>query len=189
MAALRLVPGIEVGEVAGLVWLRGKPGDEHLDAKLAALPARGRYEWIAPNQLRHINQRIPSMHLPEIRWQPLQTWLQVEMAVAATPANVPHRVPLILVRSVAEREPGLLMTNLDEVKRFAAAAARVRLEPLQLAVNAVGEVLVRGMPMPPLPGRRFVLQGASRCPLVFRGCRRWLPTCWLNPSASRATSS
>jgi len=167
LAALRLNPGLEVGAAAGFVWLRGNRGDKHLDAMLAALPARGRYERIAPNQLRRIDQRIPSSRLPEITWTPLQAWLQVEMPVPALPAYGPRRAPLMLARSVEERAPGLLLATLEDLKQFAATAAKVRLDRLQFAASPSGEALVRGSPLPPLPGRRFVLRGRVATPSGF----------------------
>jgi hypothetical protein len=150
---------MEVGDAGAIIWLRGQRGDEGLDAKLAGLPARERYEWLAPDQLRQIDRRIPSTRLPGIQWQPLTAWLQIEMPTAAMPGNHPTAIPLRLVRSTLEREPELLLTTLDELEQFAAVAAQVRLDRLQFAANAEGSVIVRGRPLPPLPGQRFVLHG------------------------------
>lgn len=167
LAALRLVPGIEVAEADKTIWLRGKHCDEHLGTRLAVLPASGRFEWMAPNRLRRIDQRIPSACLPELRWLPLDAWLRVDVAVAAMPAHGPERVPLQLARSTEEREPELLLTNLKSLKDFAATAARIRLEHLRFAVNAAGDVLLRGTPLPPLTGRRFALHGGIAVPAGF----------------------
>src|SRR5262249_31477007 len=60
LASLRLMPGIEVGDAGFTIWLRGQHCDEKFDVALSALPARSRYEWLASNQLRQINERIPS---------------------------------------------------------------------------------------------------------------------------------
>ena len=167
LAALRLLPGLEAGEAIDLIWVRGPQGDEQLAAKLAALPARGRYEWIAPNQLRAIGNRIPSARLPDVQWQPLSAWLQVELPVAALPATEPVPVPVQLVRSYAEQAADLLLTRLDVLRQFAAEAAQVRLDRLEFAVDAAGQALVRGQPLPPLPGRRFVLHGAIAVPAGY----------------------
>jgi hypothetical protein len=171
IGALRLAPGIEVGDAGVVVWLRGKPGDERLEAKLAALPASARYEWLAPNQLRKIHERIPGARLPDVPWQSLDRWLQIEVPASAIPADAPRPVQLRLVRSVNERTPDLLLTTLDEVQRFAANAAQVRLARLQFAANSEGEVLVRGQPLPPLPGKRFVIRGGVAVPAGFS----WTP--------------
>jgi hypothetical protein len=163
----RLAPGLEVGDAGPLIWLRGKHGDERLDAKLAALPARERYEWLGLNQLRKVSQRIPSARFPELQWQPLDAWLQIEMPTSAMPANPPSAVRLRLARSTGEKNPDLLQTSLDELSRFAAMAAQVRLDCLQFAADAEGKVLVRGQPLPPLPGQRFVVHGGVAVPSGF----------------------
>jgi hypothetical protein len=167
LATLRLTSGIEVGDHGATVWLRGQRGDEKLEAKLSALPARARYEWLSSNQLRRIDQRIPTDSFPVVPWQSLNTWLQVEMPSAAIPAEPPLSVPLRLVRSNVEQEPELLLTRLDDLIRFASMAAQVRLERLQFAANGTAEVLVRGRPLPPVPGRRFVLHGSVAVPAGF----------------------
>ena len=167
LAGLRLLASIEVAETEKEIWLRGKPGDESLAAKLFALPTRGQFELIAPNQLRQLNQRIPSARLPELRWQSLSAWLQVESSVAALPALEPRTISLRLVRSTNEREPELLLTSLESFQHFAVQAAQVRLDRLQFASNFTGEVLIRGTPLPPLPGQRFILHGGVAVPAGF----------------------
>lgn len=167
LAVLRLAGGIEVGEDGEWIWLRGRRTDERLEAKLSALPARERYEWLPSNQLRQFGRRIPTARLPDLHWQPLAAWLRVEMPVAAIPATLPKSVRLRLVRCSREQEPELLLTGLDELGRFAAAAALVRLERVQFAASLCGEALVRGRPLPPLPGRRFALHAGVAVPAGF----------------------
>ena len=167
LSPLRQIAGIEVGEDGAKIWLRGKQGDEKLNAKLAALPARARYEWLGLNELRQIDQRIPNGRLPNLQWQPFGAWLQVQIPVAAIAGEQPNPVPLRLVRSTCEQEPDLLLADLDDLVRFAAMAARVRLERLQFAANGNGKVLVRGRPLPSVPGQRFVLHGGVAVPAGF----------------------
>jgi hypothetical protein len=172
LAAWRLVPGIDVAQAGPALWLRGQHGDEILEAKLAALPARARYDLLTANQLRLAGHRVPSARLPELRWQPLSTWLQVELPVAGLPAINPASTPLRLVRSGEECESELLLTTLAEFKPFAMRTAQVRLARLQFAAAPDGRVLVRGIPLPPLPGRRFALHQGVAVPAGFA----WRPT-------------
>lgn len=157
LAPLRLVAGIEVAEAGHSIWIRGKPCGDSLGTKLAALPAQGRYELLGLNQLRRVDQRVPSARLPDLRWQPLSEWLRLELPVSALPASEPVPARLPLVRSEDEREPELLLTALSTFRSFVLQAALVRLERLQFAADTGGRVLVRGRPLPPLPGQRFVL--------------------------------
>src|SRR5688572_12868648 len=118
LAALRLVAGIEVAESGRDVWLRGQRVEESLVTKLAARPARERYEWLPSNQLRQIDRRVPSTLLPKLRWQPLNEWLQAGLPVAALPAHQPPAVPLRLIRSAIELEPELLLVSLEAFAHF-----------------------------------------------------------------------
>ena len=172
LAALRQLAGVEVGEVGSDIWVRGKPTDETLDVTLASLPARARYEWREPNELRRLDQRVPCGQLPKLHWQPLSSWLQVELPAAALPGNEPKPVALQLVRCSDEREPELLLASLEDFKRFVMQAAQVRLDRLQFAAAADGRVIVRGKPLPPLPGRRFVLHRGVAVPAGFA----WKPS-------------
>ena len=167
LAALRLGSGIEVGEHGQQLWLRGQQCDENLERKLSALPAVGRYEWLPPAQIRMLGQRIPAGGMPNLQWQSLAGWLQVEIPALAMPANPPATVALQLVRSTSERDPELLLTSVDELTRFAASAAQVRLSRLQFAAEENGSAFVRGQPLPPLPGQRYVLHGGVAVPAGF----------------------
>ena len=221
LAGLRRFSGIEVGEaVSGAteIWLRGQGTDDRLAAKLAALPAIGRYEWMAeprpgnltpsrpspltptlspsasakatadrpagegvagaaavprdidrsaPGELRKIGHRIPGGSLPSLAWQPLEKWLQVEISTLALPGNPPSPVALRLVRSSREEDPELLLVDLPALAQFVAMAPLVRLARLHYAVDDSGQALVRGRPLPPLSGRRFVLHGSVAVPAGF----------------------
>ncbi|HLX68878.1 MAG TPA: hypothetical protein VKV04_04540 [Verrucomicrobiae bacterium] len=167
LGVLRLADSIEVAEHDGTVWLRGKPTDERLAAKLHALPVHERYECLASGQLRRIDRRIPTARLPAVQWQSLSSWLRVLLPDSAFPAELPRAISLQLVRSTSEREPELLLTGLEELARFAAMAPEVRLARLQFAANANGSALVRGQPLPPLPGERYVMHSGVAVPAGF----------------------
>lgn len=174
LAALRRQPGIEVAEDPVHTWLRGQPGDEKLASLLAALPAVARYEWFPKqNRLRLVDERMSARTLPELSWKPLSQWLQVELPPAGLPGFVPEPVLPTLVRCVAEREAAVLLTTLPELETFVTTAAQVRLERLQMAVAVDGQVLVRGTPLPPVSGRRFVLH--AECLAIPAGFT-WSPT-------------
>ena len=214
LAGLRRFSGIEVGEAGAEIWLRGRGCDERLAAKLSALPAIGRYEWmgVSPGtvpvfslsspkggegrgeeafastqsdappkfgtvsgnadrfssaQLRQVGHRIPGGNLPNLQWQPLEKWLQVEISTLALPGNPPNPIALQLVRSTREQEPELLLVDLPVLAQFVAVAPLVRLARLNYAVDEAGHTLVRGRPLPPLSGRRFVLHGSVAIPAGF----------------------
>jgi hypothetical protein len=168
LAPLRLTRGIEVAEKEPFIWVRGGNSDEELELLIRALPAVARYELSSGNRLRNLESRIPAETLPLLNWQLLGTWLRVQL-----PGNgVSHSnrwgekekslpplrpVSLRIVRSTEERPIDLLMTRLSDWRDFALSSPEVRLQQLRFAVDADGNVVVRGKPLPPLPGRQFVL--------------------------------
>jgi hypothetical protein len=170
VAGLRLTTGIEVAEADGRIWLRGPAATESLAAALQRLPALARYEAFGGHRLRKLECSIPSDVLPPLNWQPIKVWMQVEQPDEhAVFRNKPHisSIGIRLVRSTEEHEPDLLLTTLQDWSEFALSAAGVRLGPLQFAVNETQQVLVRGQPLPPLRGRRFVAQGNIAAPAGF----------------------
>ena len=171
LAGLRLRSGLEVLESADDIWLRGKSSDEELAAKLSAVPAVARYEWLPDDRLRPLGKLIPAATLPATSWQPLKTWLQVAFPPAANLAMEPSRVALQLIRSAVEQEPTVLLTDISEWSRYSRTAAKVRLERLRFAVDHTGRVLIQGNPLPPLPGKRFAIHGGIAVPAGFS----WAP--------------
>jgi hypothetical protein len=167
LAPLRLTRGIEVAEKEAFIWVRGA-NDEKLERLVRALPAVARYELTSGNRLRNFESRIPSETLPALNWQPVNTWLRVQMPSSSlegrfterdTAANTPSPVSIRIARSAEERPIALLMTSLAEWREFALNAPDIRLRQLRFAVDGAGNVAVRGKPLPPLPGRQFVLNG------------------------------
>jgi hypothetical protein len=167
LSSLRQTMGVEVAEADSDIWIRGKATDETLDVTLSSLPATARYEWLASNSLRRMDQRVPCGQLPGLRWQPLNSWLRVGLPSAALPGHEPRPTSLRLVRSPIERESELLLTMLDDFKRFVMQAAQVRLDRLQFAAAADGRIIVRGKPLPPLPGGRFAVHQGVAVPAGF----------------------
>src|SRR5215212_1106590 len=119
---MRLVSELQLAEDSEHLWLRGPPGEEATAPALAALPALDRYERVGEFRLRRINRRIPSDVLPELAWQPLAEWLQVELPLAALPAKTPQPAALRLVASSLEREADVLLTTLAEWANYVASA-------------------------------------------------------------------
>jgi hypothetical protein len=170
LAPLRLSRGIEVAEKDSFVWVRGPSSDEKLESILRALPAIARYEVTGGNRLRNLESRIPAETLPALNWQSASTWLRVRMPTGSSPRPSPPvdekeeevslpAVSIQIVRSAEERPIALLRTSLAEWREFALNAPEIRLRQLRFAVDEAGNVVVRGKPLPPLPGRQFVLHG------------------------------
>lgn len=171
LASLRLTRSVELAESGDSLWLRGPGGDEVLAQAVAALPAADRYELTGEGRLRRRGCRIPDGPLPTLTWQPLAAWLRVEMSGAALPGLAPRPVELRLVPSSEEVEPQLLITSLTDWVAFVRQAPLIRLERLRFSASADRRVLVWGTPLPPVPGKRYVLHGRLAVPAGYR----WFP--------------
>jgi hypothetical protein len=63
---------------------------------------------------------------------------------------------ITLVPSARAAAASVLLTTLDRWEPYATEAPQVRLDRWQFAVADDGRVIVRGEPLPPLPGQRWV---------------------------------
>lgn len=155
LARLRGRHGIEVCLLEDAVWLRGAETDEDLEKRLRSLPA-DRFEVLPGRQLVRSGCRVPKGYLPDGTWHALSDTVRVELGVPAIAAECTNRVRLQLVRGGPVRDANLLLTAIEAWFAFAERAAQIRLQQLAFAASDTGTVLVRGVPLPPLPGVRFV---------------------------------
>lgn len=158
---LRHEAGIEACVVAGRLWLRGPDAGESLAARLRRLPALGRHAVTADGALVAEGRIVPQGRLPAGRWLPLHCWLPLEpprvrRAGCAEPAA--PRVVVTIARGGPPAEPGLLMTDLGSWTAHAVTAPAIRLARWSFAVSADRLVIVRGLPLPAVPGRRLVAE-------------------------------
>lgn len=160
LAPLRLLPGLEITRTPEALWLRGTSDPTGSIASpdfglVANLPASARYECLPDQRLRRLDQTIPTDRLPTTPWLPITAWFQAECPTAAWPAQPPASIPLRLIPSAEEIEPTLLQVELHVFREFVERAPLIRLERLRFAAAEDGQILIHGLPLPPLPGRRF----------------------------------
>lgn len=155
-AALRLRPGISATEDGDWVWLRGDDLDEELDLELRKLPGAVRHLIGDAGAVTEIGRRLPSGELPaDAHWVPLSSWAAVKPQPAALSGALPDRATLRLERANAEQPATILLTTIQDFADYATAAPLVRLRALRVAASADGRAVLRGDPLPPLPGRRY----------------------------------
>lgn len=158
---LRHGPGIEGCLVEGRLWLRGGSLDERFAAVLRRLPALGRHEADEQGRLVAAGARVPAGRLPSASWLPLHRLLPLDLPpVRPAGSGSPlQRAPLRLVREDSIREANLLEIPFTVWAAYASSAPAARLARLSFAASATGLALVRGSPLPSLPGRRLVEEG------------------------------
>lgn len=168
--SLRLTPGLEAAIVGDMVWLRGGIMDNALGLQLCKLPWRERYGVLDGGRLRRLHSRLPCGFLPNAQWMPLAQVVWPTPPAIAMPAPLSQRVALRLERSWEEREPDVLVIANPAWLAYAESASLSRLTPLRFAQSR-HHALVRGRPLPPLPGERFVEVEGVAVPAGFH----WFP--------------
>ncbi len=169
-AALRLLPGVSACFVAGELWLRGGDISEALERALARLAPAARFTVLGDGALVPHGRRLPDGYLPaHAAWAPLGELLRPRIDSAALPASPVARVTIRLERSSDERAATVLVTDLNTFVQYADGAPAVRLERLHFAADQ-SRAVIRGEPLPPLPGARYSEQSgiAAPCGLAWR---------------------
>src|SRR5262249_31263404 len=151
-AFLRLRPGIEALELGDALWLRGNDLDESLELALRSVPGAILYSMLPGGLLRRKERRIPEGKAPEGSWLLLARSIAADPQPAALAAEAPDHVTLKLVRGSDEKEPTVLLTTAASWAAYASEAPLVRLKPLAFAAAEDGRVVIKGRPLPPIPG-------------------------------------
>lgn len=172
LASLRLVPGVEVSVRETEIWARCQHHDESLDATLRGLPVVTRYAWLEEDLLIEEGRRIPSGTLPPGPWTPINQWMVPRLPLAASAYQFSETQQLSLKRSTVETPANLLLTSLQDWISYASTVSEIRLAQLTFAVNDQEQTLIRGNPLPPLPGQRWTEVEGVGIPLGYE----WHPT-------------
>jgi hypothetical protein len=153
---LRPIAGIEVCVQPDRVWLRGPGLDAKLHRRLAAMPGAQRFYVLPDAQLQPVASRLPASWLPGGAWVPLKQWLVLGLPTASLAGQLDGQVSMTLVPSAHPETASVLLTTMDRWGAYSAEAPQLRLDCWKFAVADDGRVIVRGEPLPPLPGQRCV---------------------------------
>lgn len=146
-------------DAGGDLWLRGDALTDAIDLELRKLPGAQRYRidtFESDDVLLPLGKLLPDRFLPEDGWTPIEAFFQPVAGRAALPGVLVDRLPLTLVRSVRPAEANILLTTVSAWTGWAIEAPQVRLRRLSFAASSDGDVVVRGSPLPPIPGQWFV---------------------------------
>jgi hypothetical protein len=165
---LRLRPGISATEDGEGLWLRGDDLDEELDFELRKLPGAVRHLVGDADTVTEMGRRLPTGELPaDAHWVPLSSWAAIKPQPAALSGTPPERATLRLERAGSEQPATVLLTTIRAFADYATSAPLVRLRALRVAACADGRAILRGDPLPPLPGRRFAEREGIAAPCGF----------------------
>lgn len=148
---------IKVCDAGADVWIQITDPTEDVARELAGLPALA-FSVLPDGQLVESGKSVPCGYLPKYPWTTITAWIRVDLqapALAATPPKVNTR----LIRSTNIEAANVLLTSFGDWRSYAISAPQVRLDRLAFAVNDTGWTVIRGTPLPPLKGVRFVEVG------------------------------
>ena len=178
---LRDLPGAKIA-VDTDTWLRGSfiGPDEAVSKtmdRLRSILGAERYHLETDGRLTPFGRRVPIGRLPELAWQPLSGSIDVEPPIAGLAGRPESRTMLSLARGgteflYADCEPTLLLCGLEDWSQFVNSASLARLSKLEFAVNDQRQVLVLGVPIPPVQGQLFLLVEEIAIPLGYH----WQPS-------------
>ncbi|RBP36329.1 hypothetical protein DES53_11718 [Roseimicrobium gellanilyticum] len=156
----RTLPGFEVCEAEGYLWVRG--GAHHGNWKL--VPALERFTADTNGRLTREGERVPVRRMPEAHWLALSDFLKVRPPASALPAQSVAPLPWALVPSREFREPALLTLSFPRFRDWVLSAPAVRLKSLQFAKSDDGRACVRGAVLPSLPGVLWYIENGVAMP-------------------------
>ncbi|QDU75589.1 hypothetical protein Pan97_26230 [Bremerella volcania] len=158
LGIVRTQPSLEVCVDGDTVWIRCKDASDDLQRAFMQLPV---VHSVATDdgQLIERGMRVPRGYVAGGPWMPIAEWMRVTLPVAGLSGLAPKAIPLEMVRSEEFKASQLLQTDIQAWAKYAASAPRVRLDHLSFAVAEDSTVFVRGKPLPPISGRRLVVQG------------------------------
>ncbi len=148
------------------LWLRGPDADKELSLSLRQIPGAERFAVSPDGMLTPVGSLLPLGALPDGPWQPIGIWFAPAPQPASLAGQPTRLLTPRLVRGGHEAAASVLITTLAEWSAYAQTAPRVRLQRLQFAAGKQ-KVIVRGNPLPTLPGRRYVEREGIAHPCGF----------------------
>lgn len=156
LATFRLTVDLQILIVGEWIWMKGESADEGLARRIRSV---SNAEWFSirdDGQITRRDETVPCDRLPEGQWTLIGQSFEIEMPQAGFAVSSHNRVSLTLVRCTQPQTVNLLKTNWSAWHDYAITAPLIRLNRLGFAVSDTREVLIRGTPLPPIPGRRYV---------------------------------
>lgn len=167
LAAIRLLPNLEVATEGTDIWLKLPLSNDGLDPKIRQLPLISTFIVDEKQLLYPIGGLTPVGRLQPMRWQPLTAFMPVELPVSILPATTAAAVSVKVVPSEKERDAAALMTSAAAWLAYVSTASEVRLKRLKFAVSGDKKVFIMGSPLPPIEGNTYWLDNHIFMPTGF----------------------
>ena len=168
LGSLRTVRGLRIFPDSDVLWLTGDEFDEKFECVLRSIPNLERFRLWPDRQLTRWNETVPCARLPAGDWQPLIEWMMPKLPIAGFAAMGHVTEPLKLVRCSTFSASNVWCANWQAWRDYAVTAPNVRLSRWSFAVSENWKVLIRGIPVPLVPGFGYVDQEGIAIPSGWR---------------------
>jgi len=155
LGRVRELPGLEVCAPEEDVWVRAANLSEELAPLFDSLPGV-QYQAADDGQLLRRDHRVPHGYLPEGPWIALDQWLVIELETPALGGTTPEPMMPRMIACTETQEANLLLASEADWLAYVVSAPQVRLDRLAFALSEDGSAVIRGTPLPPIKGTRFV---------------------------------
>jgi hypothetical protein len=167
LGAVRCHSNARAATDGNFIWVRGFPITENIDLKIKQLPAIHTYFLGEDDLLFPNDAKTPVGKLKRFPWVSLQSFITIEIPVAAYPGRLQTKHSIRLVPSENAHEGNALLTNLAEWKKYAETAPSSRLKRLKFAVSDENKVVILGTPIAPIPGKELWIRDGILLPCGF----------------------
>jgi len=151
---IRHLPGCWIAESNETFWLKIEKPSTGFPLSVEQIPAKARYR-LEHDLLFPLKGSTPVGKLPEMEWQPITSFMTVELPTPALPGSIKKQIQVKLIRTENPKDAPFMLIPWENWKNYALQASNIRLQTLSFAVSAKQDVIVRGNPLPPLPGLLF----------------------------------
>lgn len=171
MAAFRTQPNLRGCESDTEIWVRGELSPEELPQQVRRTTGAELFTVTTEDELIPWGCLVPVGILPKGSWIPLAELLTPKFPTAGFAPRQHPACELQLIRSDQAQAPSAIEIELATWAKFVCQAPQVRLSRWEFAAASSGRVLVRGLPLPALPGRRYWDSEGLLIPVGYR----WFP--------------
>ncbi len=171
LAAFRTQPNLRGCETVSEIWVRGENSAEDLPKQIRLATGAELFSITSNDELLPWGCRVPVGVLPTGPWLPLAELLTPDFQTAGFAPRQHPVCALSLIRSDQAQAPMALGIDLATWAQFVRQAPQVRLSRWEFAASSTGRVLVRGWPLPALPGQRYWHSEGLLIPVGYR----WYP--------------
>lgn len=170
---LRSIRDTQMAVVDDVVWVKGKNLDEALLSILAAIADGPVFVLTEEFLLTPVRQTVPTDHLPQCNFVSAKHFFHPTLPIPQLPREFSRRVQLKLIRCPVEHPAEFWRGAASTFKEWVETSPAIRLQQVRYAVSSgeTPEIIARGNPLPPLPGRMYWLAGQVALPLGWH----WSP--------------